>query len=72
MENLLANLLPLSKEMNQTLSNGVYAGKRSAYEADSGFKAAGEFAKEYVDWTPTELAVRSEILAKWAINRRDS
>lgn len=69
MKDLLANLLPLSREMNQGLSNGPYAAKRPVYADDSGFKAARKFADEYSTWTPSELLSRSHLLANWAIER---
>ena len=69
MRHLLANLLPLSQEMNQSLGNGPYSQKRQMYADDSGFKAARKFAEEYSVWTPQELEGRSEKLASWAIDR---
>lgn len=69
MKDLLANLIPLSKEMNQSLSNGPYAGKRAAYADDSGFKAARRVAEECPSWGPSELQARSETLADWAVER---
>jgi hypothetical protein len=69
MKDLLGNLLPLSKQMNQSLGNGPYTKKRSAYMADSGFKATREFAKQYRDWTPAQLKARSRDLADWAARR---
>src|SRR5262249_18519241 len=37
MTDLIANLLPLSKELNRSVSNGPYKAKRSKYIKDSGF-----------------------------------
>jgi hypothetical protein len=69
MKDLLANLLPLSQQMNQSLSNGPYDEKRPIYREDSAFKAARKFAEEYREWTPNELIARSEAMATWAVNR---
>jgi len=69
MKDLLANLLPLSQEMNQILGNGPYTAKRQLYRDDSGFKAARKFGEEYAEWTPQRLKERSEKLADWAIER---
>ncbi len=69
MKDRLANLLPLSQEMNQSLGNGPYSVKKAVYADDSGFKATRKFAEEYSQWTPEALQQRSETLAKWAISR---
>lgn len=69
MKNLLANLLPLSRQMNQQLSNGPYPAKRTVYREDSVFKAARRFGDEFVQWGTTELEARSNTLATWAIDR---
>ncbi|WP_439450765.1 DUF262 domain-containing protein [Stenotrophomonas sp. ATs4] len=69
LKGLLANLLPLSREMNQSLSNGPYEKKKNVYQDDSGFKAARSFARDYASWTPTLISERSQILADWAVKR---
>ena len=69
MKDLLANLLPLSEEMNRNLSNGPYSAKQPKYRDDSGFKAARNFAEEHDDWTPAALEARSTALAAWAVER---
>jgi hypothetical protein len=68
-KDLLANLLPLSQQMNQALGNRPYADKKTVYLDDSGFKATREFAKQYTEWTPVDLTARSKILSDWAISR---
>ena len=65
----LANLLPLSSEMNRSLSNSGYSVKRQRYESDSRFKMARQFANEYEDWTPTELHARADRLVELATAR---
>ncbi len=69
MRHLLANLLPLSQEMNQSLGNAPYSQKRQVYLNDSGFKATRKFAEEYTTWTPKQLGERSDALASWVVNR---
>lgn len=69
MKDLLANLLPLSQEMNQGLGNRPFAEKREVYLRDSGFKATREFALNTSQWSPAELAQRGEDLAKWVAQR---
>jgi hypothetical protein len=69
MRHLLANLLPLSQEMNQGLGNSLYKDKRPVYCEDSGFKAARKFGEKYSEWTPANLEARSGEIASWAIER---
>ena len=69
MKDRLANLLPLSQPMNQGLGNESYSIKRPIYLDDSMYKAAREFAKEYLEWTPANLEIRSAKLADWVVNR---
>ncbi len=66
-KDLLANLLPLSQQMNQSLGNKSFEVKRLIYKADSGFKSVRSFADEYEQWTPGNLQQRSEKLAKWVV-----
>jgi hypothetical protein len=69
MKDFLANLLPLSQEMNQSLGHSVYSVKRPIYEKDSGFKGARRFAEQFSDWNPDNLHERSKELAAWALDR---
>jgi hypothetical protein len=69
MKDRLANLLPLSRQMNQGLGNCSYEQKREAYRDDSVFKAARRFAEDYTEWTPAMLETRSATLAEWAVQR---
>lgn len=68
-KDLLANLLPISKEMNISLSNRPYAVKRQAYDADSMFKSARKLAEDFSEWTPEALRNRADELANWALAR---
>jgi hypothetical protein len=65
----LANLIPLSKEMNAGLGNKAYPDKQKKYKDDSMFKSARELAQNYAEWTPGTLGARAHSLAKWAIER---
>jgi hypothetical protein len=69
MKNRLANLVPLSQPMNQGLGNAGYSIKRKKYEEDSMFKAARDFAKDYLDWNPEQLEARSVIISEWLAKR---
>jgi hypothetical protein len=65
----LANLLPLSSEMNIGLSNSPYYNKRRKFLEDSMFKSARKFGELFEDWTPQTLQERGRSLAEWAIVR---
>ena len=69
MKDQLANLIPLSKEMNIGLGNKQYSDKRERYEEDSVFKSARQFAQTQTKWTPSALKTRAEHLAEWAAKR---
>jgi uncharacterized protein with ParB-like and HNH nuclease domain len=68
-KDVLANLIPLSQQMNISLSNKPYADKRDKYKRDSMFKSARDFADKYNDWTPEKLEKRALDMATWAVNR---
>ena len=65
----LANLIPLSKELNMRLGNKGYQQKRDSYSSDSMFKTARDFAGQYEKWTPQALEQRGEQLGKMALAR---
>lgn len=65
----LANLLPLSSEMNVSLSNKPYEKKRTRYGEDSMFKSTRKFAEEMEEWTPLALESRGKDLSEWAAKR---
>lgn len=65
----LANLLPLSSEMNIALGNRPYSDKRKVYMADSGYKVSRQFAERYSTWDLAQLEERGRELAGWAVQR---
>jgi len=65
----IANLIPLTEEMNKSLSNKPYKNKRSCYLEDAMFKSTRQFAKKYEDWTPQMLKERGTQLGAWACER---
>ena len=69
LKDTLANLIPLSEEMNRSLSNKAYSEKKRRYLRDSAFKSTREFASSRKDWTPAALKERGNELAEWAIGR---
>jgi hypothetical protein len=69
MKDRLANLIPLSVQMNQSLGNKPYQQKRARYSDDSVFKSTRKFAEEFEIWSPQALAGRARMLADWALTR---
>lgn len=69
LKDLLANLIPLTSEMNSSIKNREYSFKQERYLKDSMFKSARVFAEHYADWTPDSLRARGEKLAEWSIKR---
>lgn len=69
MKHRLANLLPLSSQMNISLSNKPYEIKREHYMADSMFKSTRQFANEVEHWTPEALRARASELGAWSVTR---
>lgn len=68
-KDILANLIPLSKEMNQKLTNKVYSEKVSVYRDDSMFKSTRQVAVEHDEWGIEQLHARGDVLAKWAVSK---
>jgi hypothetical protein len=69
MTNRLANLIPLSPEGNNGVSNDPYSEKRPIYLHDSKYKMARQFAETYSEWTPREVEERGRILADQCVAR---
>lgn len=65
----LANLLPLSSEMNMSLGNKPYSDKRTRYREDSMFKSTRRFAELVDEWTEAEFQKRAKALGDWATTR---
>lgn len=65
----LANLIPLSEEMNRSLSNSSFKKKRERYLTDSAFKSAREVGKNNDTWLVENIQERGKGLANWALQR---
>ncbi|MBM3402995.1 MAG: DUF262 domain-containing protein [Bacteroidetes bacterium] len=63
------NLIPLTQEMNQSISQSSYIIKKKEFEKNSVFASARNLSKEYSDWTKKEILERSEKIADWAVIR---
>lgn len=67
--NTVANLIPLSGEMNGSIGNRGYALKRKRYAEDAMYKSARMFAERFDDWNPMNLQKRASDLSGWAVKR---
>jgi hypothetical protein len=65
----LANLIPLSEQMNSSLGNRAYSTKRQRYKDDAMYKSARAFADRFGEWLPANVRERAAELADWATNR---
>jgi uncharacterized protein with ParB-like and HNH nuclease domain len=63
------NLIPLTKEMNQSVSQSLFEVKSKEFETHSVFASARKLSSEYKKWDKAEILKRSSIIAEWAINR---
>ena len=63
------NLIPLTKEMNQSVSQSLFEVKSKEFETHSVFASARKLSSEYKKWDKEEILKRSSIIAEWAINR---
>jgi uncharacterized protein with ParB-like and HNH nuclease domain len=67
LKGLIGNLLPLSKKINQSVSNKAYSIKRAEYLKKSMFQSPRELAAMYLEWTPTKILERTKTIAEWAL-----
>lgn len=63
------NLIPLSSQMNQSLSQNIYDVKKSTISKDSMYATGRRLAEDYVIWNEESIKQRNKILADWAILR---
>jgi len=64
-----ANLVPLSRPLNESLQRGAYSKKSGRYAKESMFATPRYVADTWSDWTPTTLAERASKLGDWAVER---
>ena len=69
LKDLWANLLPLSKSMNQHVNQDSYKEKRPYFQSESMFASTRNFGQQYEVWNEIKIHERSHILADWAKNR---
>lgn len=66
--NTLANLIPLTSEMNGSEGQNLFEQKRKSYE-NSIFSTARHISKIYTAWTPNSVEDRATHLGEWALGR---
>ena len=64
-----ANLIPLSKPLNDSIQRAPYSTKRERYLAESMYVTPRWIAKNIPEWTPQVLAERAALLGDWAVHR---
>ena len=69
LKDLWANLVPLSKNMNEAVAQQEFVDKKEIFAKESMFKSARQIGEDYKTWGESEIMVRSDILADWAIER---
>lgn len=69
LKDCIANLVPLSSEMNRSLGNRKYAEKRQRYSRESMFQSTRDFAERFRVWNPKNLQKRADEFANWACQR---
>jgi hypothetical protein len=61
----LANLIPLSAPLNSSIQASSYLLKRDRYAKESMHVSARDFAKNWNNWTPIELNIRTQEMFDW-------
>ena len=64
-----ANLIPLSRPLNESIQRSPYSTKRDRYLAESMFVTPRWIAEKMQEWTPNVLAERAAVLGDWAVQR---
>lgn len=69
LKDTLANLIPLTGELNKNVQRDLFDKKRIRYQKESMFITARHIAETYDDWNKETIVNRAEILSKWIIER---
>ena len=69
LKHVWANLVPVSKEMNESVDQLPYEEKRPIFENESMFTSTRRLAKEHDTWGPDKIKDRSDVLGSWAKER---
>lgn len=66
--NTWANLIPITRNMNPTVGQQNFAGKKNSYK-DSIFATTRDVGQSWAEWTPDAVVSRANVLQKWAVER---
>ena len=66
---LFGNIVPLSGEFNNTVSNKSFLEKKKALMKNTMYKSTRELFEQNFSWDPIDIKRRNEKLAKWALKR---
>ena len=66
---LFGNLVPLSGEFNNNVSNKSFLIKKSKIDTNSMYKSTREVFEKYDSWKPSDIQERTLKLTNWALSR---
>lgn len=69
LKDTLANLIPLSGELNKNVQRDVFSKKRTRFKKESMFITARDLSDNWEEWNYKTINERGEILSTWAIKR---
>ena len=69
LKDLWANLIPLSKKMNEHVDQAKYEVKRKHLQEESMYITARQLGNNYNEWNEEKIHYRSSELSEWAVNR---
>ena len=69
LKDLWANLVPLTKTMNDAVKQSEFAFKKEVFAKESMFRSARQIGESYTTWGEKEIITRSSTLSDWAIER---
>lgn len=69
LKDTLANLIPLSGELNKNVQRDLYKKKKTRYLKESMFVTARQLAESWDDWNKDTILERAKLLSDWIIIR---
>jgi uncharacterized protein with ParB-like and HNH nuclease domain len=69
LKDTLANLIPLSGELNKNVQRDIYSKKKVRFKKESMFRTPRDLSEKWDNWNEEAILSRAVILSKW-INKR--
>ena len=69
LKDTLANLIPLSGDLNKNVQRDIYSKKRPRFRKESMFRTPRDLAEKWDVWNEKTINERAESMAKWIISR---